>query len=108
MAATITRGTTTTTPVELTDWARDILERSQAAARRFTPDAVIRLTRTASGMDAVLAEHPEEGDAEVRVAEITLWVEEGIEGLVDVEEPHDRIVLRPAGSTPNPRGAHAG
>lgn len=103
-----TRDTTTARPVELTDWARDILERSQAAARRFTPDAVIRLTRTAAGIEAVLAERAQEGDVRVQEGDVTLWVEAGIEGLVDVEEPHDRIVLRPAGSTPNPRGAHAG
>jgi hypothetical protein len=37
---------------------------------------------------------------------MTVLVEEGLEGLLDVEEPHDRLVLRPAGSTPNPRGEH--
>ena len=32
-----------------------------------------------------------------------LFVEDGIEGLVDVVEPHDQLVLRPIGSAPNPR-----
>jgi hypothetical protein len=36
-----------------------------------------------------------------------LFVEEGIEGLVDVVEPHDQLVLRPLGSAPNPREHHA-
>jgi hypothetical protein len=34
---------------------------------------------------------------------MTLYVERGLAGLVDVEEPHDRLVLRPAGSAPNAR-----
>lgn len=68
---------------------------------------MIRLARGPGGVEALLAEEPSEGDIEVRDGPVTVWVEAGIVGLVDVEEPHDRIVLRPAGSTPNPRGAHA-
>jgi hypothetical protein len=37
---------------------------------------------------------------------MTLLVEEGLEGLLDVEVPHDRLVMRPAGPTPNVRGEH--
>jgi hypothetical protein len=33
-------------------------------------------------------------------------VQAGLEGLIDIEEPHDRVVHRPAGSTPNDRSAH--
>ena len=95
-------------PVGFTEWARDILERSQAAARRFDPGARIRLARTTMGVEAVLTHGPAETDREVRVGEMTLYVEEGLEGLVDVEEPHDRLVLRPRGSTPNARGDHDG
>ena len=93
-------------PVEFTEWARDILERSQAAARRFDPGARIRLARTTTGVEAVLTDGPAESDREVEVGDMTLYVEDGLEGLVDVEEPHDRLVLRPRGSTPNPRGDH--
>ena len=39
-------------------------------------------------------------DEPVAVGDMTLYVERGLEGLVDVEEPHDRLVLRPIGSTP--------
>jgi hypothetical protein len=92
--------------VEFTDWARDILSRSQQAARRFNPDAVIRLARTGAGVQAVLAEGPEPGDQPEKVDGVTVYVESGLEGLVDVEEPHDRLVLRPAGSPPNVRGEH--
>lgn len=90
----------------MTEWARDILTRAQEAARRFNPEARIRLARIDDGVQAVLADRPQPGDREVEVGAMTLFVEDGLEGLVDVEEPHDRLVLRPAGSTPNPRGHH--
>ena len=90
--------------IELTEWARDILSKSQEAARRFNPDARVRLTRSEEGVQAVLAESPDPEDQEVEVRDgVTLFVERGLQGLVDVEEPHDRLVLRPAGSSPNPR-----
>ncbi len=90
--------------IELTEWAREILSKSQEAAHRFNPDAKIRLTRSGESVQAVLAESPDPEDQEVEVRDgVTLFVERGLEGLVDVEEPHDRLVLRPAGSSPNPR-----
>lgn len=87
--------------IEVTDWARDILTRAQEAARRFNPQARIRLARTDGGVQAVLAARPEPGDREVEVGDMKLLVEEGLDGLVDVEEPHDRLVLRPAGPPPS-------
>ena len=93
--------------IEVTDWATDILTRAHAAARRFDPHARIRLARVDRGVQAVLADAPRPGDREVEVGDMRLLVEEGLEGLLDVEEPHDRLVLRPAGSPPNLRGDHA-
>ena len=61
---------------------------------------------TPSGVQASLVHGPEPGDQEFEVGPVTLFVESGLEGLVDVEEPHDRLVLRPAGSTPNARAEH--
>jgi len=92
--------------IEVTEWATDILTRAQEAARRFDPQARIRLTRIDGGVQAVLADRPQPGDREVEVGDMTLLVEDGLDGLVDVEEPHDRLVLRPAGSAPNVRGDH--
>lgn len=92
--------------IEITDWARDIVSRAHSAATRFNPDAKIRLTRTGAGVEAVLVERPEPGDEPVDAGGVTLYVEPGLEGLLDVEEPHDRLVLRPAGSAPNVRGDH--
>ena len=92
--------------IEFTEWARDILARSQQAAARFNPEAKIRLARTPAGVEAKLADAPEPADRPFEGAGVTVYVEEGLEGLVDVEEPHDRLVLRPAGSPPNVRGEH--
>jgi hypothetical protein len=90
--------------IELSDWAADILNRSQAAARRFNPDARIRLARVGASVEARLTDEPSPDDVAIPVGDMTLFVERGLEGLVDVEEPHDRLVLRPLGSTPNQRG----
>lgn len=92
--------------IEFTDWAKDILERAQSAARRFDPDARIRLARVGGTIQATLTDAPAADDREVEVGEMILFVETGLEGLVDVEEPHDRLVLRPSGSTPYVRGEH--
>ncbi len=92
--------------IEFTEWARDILTRSQQAASRFNPDAKIRLARTGGAVQAALTDTPEADDEPVRVGDMILYVQRGLTGLVDVEEPHDRLVLRPAGSSPNVRGEH--
>jgi hypothetical protein len=92
--------------IEFTEWARDILSRSQQAATRFNPDAKIRLARTSAGVEAKLADAPEPADRAFEVDGVTIYIEEGLEGLVDVEEPHDRLVLRPHGSPPSVRGEH--
>jgi hypothetical protein len=89
--------------IEFTDWAKEILQKSQAAASRFNPNVKIRLARVAGSVQAVLADAPAPGDEPADVDGMTLFVESGLDGLVDVEEPHDRLVLKPAGSPPNPR-----
>ena len=91
--------------IEVTDWARDILTRSQTAARRFDPSTAIRLVRAPGGVEARLADGPEDGDQPVEIADdVVVFAEAGLEGLLDIEEPHDRVVLKPPGSTPNLRG----
>ena len=92
--------------IELTDWAKDILQRSQVAAGRFNPDARIRLARIGGAVQASLTDAPSPEDQAVDVGGMTLYVERGLEGLVDIEEPHDRLVLKPLGSAPNVRGEH--
>jgi hypothetical protein len=92
--------------IQLTEWAREILQRSSEAARRFNPDAKVRLARVSGTVQAVLTDAPSPDDQPVDVGGATVYVEAGLEGLVDIEEPHDRVVLKPPGSAPNAREAH--
>jgi hypothetical protein len=92
--------------IEFTDWAREILEKSDQAARRFNPDARVRLARVGGTVQAQLTDQPKTTDSEHAVGGATIYVEQGLEGLVDIEEPHDRLVLKPKGSPPNARGEH--
>src|SRR5256885_578965 len=78
--------------IEYTDWASDILRRSFEAARRFNPDAGVRLFRTEGGVEFTLTDEPADGDRTVQGDGFELIVEAGIEGIVDVVEPHDRLI----------------
>ena len=92
--------------IEFTEWAKDILQRADSGARRLNPDARVRLVRSGAVMEAVLADARAPEDDEIAIGDATIFVERGLEGLVDVEEPHDRLVLKPLGSQPNIREDH--
>ena len=85
--------------IEFTDWAVAILSRSFEASRRFNPDAKIRVFRRAGGVEFAITTEPEPTDTLVEREGFTLYAEDGVDGIVDVEEPHDRLILRPPGST---------
>jgi hypothetical protein len=86
--------------LEFTEWAIEILSRADAAARRFNPDARVRLVRDGGGVRFELTDEAAPAD---RVVEhpsgFALLVEEGLEGTVDVVEPHDQLILRSEGDT---------
>jgi hypothetical protein len=86
-------------PIEFTEWASDILQRTHEAARRLNPDAGVRMARSGASVVFSLTDEREPGDRLVRGEGFELLVEEGLEGIVDVVEPHDQLVLRPPGST---------
>ena len=92
--------------IQLTDWAKEILQRSGEAARRFNTDAKVRLARVSGVVQATLTDVPSPDDQTVDLGGVTVYVEAGLDGLVDIEEPHDRVVLKPPGSAPNVRGEH--
>jgi hypothetical protein len=86
--------------IEFTEWAIDILARADAAARRFNADARLRLLDDGPAVRFELVDEPGAGDEIIEhEAGFTLYVEPGLEGIVDVVEPHDRLILRPPGST---------
>jgi hypothetical protein len=92
--------------LDFTDWARDILQRTHVAARRFNPDATVRLQRSNGGVEFALTDERHEGDELVSRDGFELWVEPGLEGTVDVVEPHDRLILRPPGDAERSARAH--
>jgi hypothetical protein len=95
--------------LQFTDWAKDILRRADVAARRFNPDVRIRLARVGGVVQATFTDEPAADDLAVALdGGVTVYAEAGLEGLVDVEEPHDRIVLKPAGAPWNDRSGHDG
>lgn len=71
-----------------------LLTRAEQAARRFNPSARIRLVPEAGGVRFELSEEPEPDDDVVEhEAGFTLFVAPGLSGLVDVAEPHDKLVM---------------
>jgi hypothetical protein len=85
--------------IVFTEWATEILQRSHLAARRLNPNATVRMSRRDGGVAFDLVDEPVEGDRRVEGDGFELLVEPGLEGIVDVVEPHDRLILRPPGST---------
>lgn len=84
--------------IEFTQWAKDILRKTHEAARRFNPEATVRAFRKGGAVEFALTDRAQEGDERIERDGFVLLVETGLEGTVDVEEPHDRLVLRPPGS----------
>jgi Fe-S cluster assembly iron-binding protein IscA len=80
--------------IGFTDWAIEILSKAEEAARRYNPDARIRVVRDGAGVRFDLTDEPEPSDAVVDREGFTLFVQHGLEGVVDVVEPHDRLILR--------------
>jgi hypothetical protein len=71
-----------------------LLRRAEQAARRFDPSARVRLVPDGAGVRFELAGEPAPGDEVVEhAAGFTLFVAPGLSGVVDVAEPHDRLVL---------------
>ena len=67
---------------------------SYAAAVRWNPDVRLRLARTGRELRAQLAEAPEPGDETIDVGSITVFVEPGVEGVVDAGE-HNVLTIAP-------------
>ncbi len=71
-----------------------LLRTADEAARRFDPDARIRLVPDGAGVRFELADEPGPDDTIVdHEAGFSLIVGPGLAGTVDVAEPHDRLVL---------------
>jgi hypothetical protein len=80
--------------IELTDAASALLGVAAGAARRFVPDAGVRIVRAGDGVRFELADGPLAEDLIIERDDFRLFVEPNIEGVVDVVEPHGTLVLR--------------
>jgi hypothetical protein len=85
--------------IVFTDWATEILQRTHAAARRLNPEVTVRLHRRGDGVEFALTDERHERDELVPGNGFEIWVEDGLEGIVDVVEPHDRLILRAPGDS---------
>ena len=81
--------------IDVTGRAADLLAKADSAARRFNPDARIRVVPDGVGVRFVLTDGHEDGDTVVERNDVTFFVDATLDGVVDVEEPHDRLVLQP-------------
>jgi hypothetical protein len=91
-----------------TDWAIEILSRADTAARRFNPDVRVRIVRDGGAVRFELTDETGPTDQVVEhPSGFTLLAEEGLEGTVDVVEPHDQLVLRAPGDTERSAREHS-
>lgn len=82
--------------IEVTERAAALLAKADTAARRFNPDACIRVVPDRDTVRFVLSDGPAEGDVVVERDGVTFFADGTLVGVVDVEEPHDHLVLRPS------------
>ena len=80
--------------LEITDDAAVVLERAYDAAARFNPAVKIRVYRTGDQVQLGFAERPSDGDDVITVGDMLIFVEGGISGTLEAQQPHDRLVVR--------------
>jgi hypothetical protein len=80
--------------LELTERAAQAVAQAEEAARRFNPDARVRLARDGAAVRFELVDGPLEGDGTVEVGAAVLYVAEGLEGTLDTGD-HNVPVLLP-------------
>jgi hypothetical protein len=80
--------------IGLTPRATDALRAADAAARRFNPDARIRLRRDGAGVTADLTEVPGPGESAVSIEGIDMVVGDDLAGTLDADD-HNAFSLLP-------------
>jgi hypothetical protein len=81
--------------IAFSERAREVLARAAASARRFDAEARIRIARDGEGIRSGFAHGPEPGDHVLEDGDVTVFVQEGLAGVIDVTESHDQLILRP-------------
>jgi Fe-S cluster assembly iron-binding protein IscA len=80
--------------LEITEEATAVLERAYDAAARFNPDARVRIHTDGDRVQTAFADAAEPGDAVIEHQGLTIFVEAGITGTLDVSGQHDHLVVR--------------
>ena len=80
--------------VEVTPRAIEVLRRALEAGRLDPSEVGIRLSMAGRELRTGFAEQAEPGEETIEVGGIRLFVPPDLEGTLDVEAEHDRIVLR--------------
>lgn len=83
----------------MTGRAAEVVSQALAAARRFDPDARIRLVREGPGVRFELTDHASPGDTEVTCEDAVLLVSAGLDGMLDTGE-HNAPILTPSTEPP--------
>jgi hypothetical protein len=72
--------------LRLTTRAAAALRDADAAARRFNPDARVRLRRDGAGVRAELTDAPEEGESAITIDGVDLIVADDLEGTIEADD----------------------
>ena len=80
--------------LRLSPRAADALRAADAAARRFNPDARVRLRRTGTGVAADLTDAPEAGESALTLEGIDLILADDLDGTLDADD-HNAFSLLP-------------
>lgn len=81
-------------PLEITEGALDVIRRAYTAAERFGPKARIRVLRLGGEVEIGFAQEPEDGDEVIEQEGLTIFVQGGISGTLDVSAEHSRLIVR--------------
>jgi len=79
--------------LEVTEAAADVLRRAYDAARRFNPDAKVRVFLRGGAVETGFTDSAEADDTEIEHDGMTIFVGAGIEGTLDTSTEHDRLIV---------------
>lgn len=80
--------------LEISESAAEILERAYEAAQRFNPDARVRIYRIGNRVETGFADSVGPEEEVIEHEGMILFVEKGIEGVLEVSLEHDRLIVR--------------
>lgn len=79
--------------LEVTEAAAEVLRRAYDAARRFNPDAKVRVFLRGATVETGFADSAEPGDTQIEHEGMPIFIAPGIEGKLDTSTEHDRLIV---------------